>query len=85
MIQLAYGTLLSNNFRSVGREEIYIGTNNILLEGRRKINSPELSSHVDDFSYGGNEEFEKRIIGELRKRIKIGNVVKGGFRYISQY
>ena len=28
----------------------------------------------DDFCYGANEEFEKRIAGELIKRIKIGEM-----------
>ena len=34
--------------------------------------------NVYDFYYEQNEEFEKKIIGELRERTKIGEVKKGG-------
>ena len=40
-----------------------------------------MCSHVDDFSYGRNEEFEKIIIGELREGIKSS---EGGLQHIGE-
>ena len=30
--------------------------------------------HTDEFCYGGNKDFEERIIGDFKERIKIGEV-----------
>jgi hypothetical protein len=41
-----------------------------------------MCSHVDDFCYGGNEEFQERIIEELESKLKVGEKQKGVFKYI---
>ena len=38
--------------------------------------------HVDDFCYGGNEEFNKEIIGTLKRRLNVGEVQKRKFCYL---
>ena len=38
--------------------------------------------HVDDFLWGGTEEFEKRIIEKLKTEFKVGSQAAGAFRYL---
>ena len=39
-------------------------------------------AHVDDFCFGGEEEFHRDIIGRMKEKIKIGEEKKEDFRYL---
>jgi hypothetical protein len=41
-----------------------------------------MCSHVDDLFYGGTEEFVSEVIGELKKRLKVGTEEIGEFKYV---
>ena len=41
-----------------------------------------LCSHVDDFCYGGNEDFLKETIGKLREKLRVGEQESKNFKYI---
>ena len=41
-----------------------------------------LCSHVDDFCYGGDEDFLEEIIGNLKEKLKVGEEESKSFKYI---
>lgn len=41
-----------------------------------------MCAHVDDFCFGGSEEFQKKVIGGLLGKLKIGAREKRDFKYI---
>lgn len=41
-----------------------------------------MGTHVDDLIFGGTDEFHDEIMKELEKRLKIGAVNKGKFKYL---
>ena len=38
--------------------------------------------HVDDLCYGGNEEFNEKVINKIREKIKVGTEENSVFKYI---
>ena len=41
-----------------------------------------LATHVDDFLWAGDGEFEDRVVAKLRQRFPIGEEAKGDFHYV---
>ena len=41
-----------------------------------------MCSHVDDFCFGGNDEFEQEVINRMKEILKVGEVESGSFSYI---
>ena len=41
-----------------------------------------LCTHVDDFCFGGTEEFMKEVIGKMKEKLKVGEEELGNFKYI---
>ena len=41
-----------------------------------------MCSHVDDFCFGGTDEFNGEIMGKLNTLLKVGEVEKRSFKYI---
>ena len=41
-----------------------------------------MCTHVDDFCYGGNEFFEREVIGKMRKSLRVGSEEVRSFKYI---
>ena len=41
-----------------------------------------LCSHVDDFCYGGDEDFLKETIEKLREKLRVGEQESKNFKYI---
>ena len=41
-----------------------------------------MCAHVDDFCFGGNEEFQKNVIKKLSERLKVGQIERKQFKYI---
>ena len=39
-------------------------------------------THVDDFCFGGEEEFHRVIIGRMKEKLKIGEEKEEDFRYL---
>ena len=39
-------------------------------------------THVDDFCFGGDEEFLRDIIGRMNEKLKIGKEKEEDFRYL---
>ena len=38
--------------------------------------------HIDDLCYGGNEEFNKKVLNKIREKLKIETEEYGKFKYI---
>src|SRR5215469_8359699 len=38
--------------------------------------------HVDDLCFGGNEEFEEKVINIIRKKLQTGPIEQKSFKYV---